>query len=177
MLSKATPSRIESPWPRLVTDLIHPRPRRLLVRSGPISTVVPHAGLVARYQIEELAGLPCMVDIASEYRSRRPVVRANTLFVGSDGMLLCGFGMRKLLPESKFAGTKAPGGMSTSTLSEHVSGSAGLLPHFVYFDGTRGYPGGGDYYDRPVEEYLAAGEFSENRFWLMGDGLAGQRRP
>jgi hypothetical protein len=55
--------------------------------------------------------------------------------------------------------------------------TAGLLPHFVYFDGTRGYPGGGDYYDRPVEEYLAAGEFSENRVWLMGDGLAGQRRP
>ena len=40
-----------------------------------------HAGLVARHQIEELAGLPCMVDIASEYRYRRPVVPANTLFV------------------------------------------------------------------------------------------------
>ena len=40
-----------------------------------------HAGLVARYQIEELAGLPCMVDIASEYRYRRPVVPANTLFI------------------------------------------------------------------------------------------------
>ena len=25
---------------------------------------------------------------------------------------------------------EAPGGMSTSTLSEHVSGSAGLFPHF-----------------------------------------------
>jgi len=40
-----------------------------------------HAGLVARYQIEELAGLPCMVDIASEYRYRSPVVPSNTLFV------------------------------------------------------------------------------------------------
>jgi glucosamine--fructose-6-phosphate aminotransferase (isomerizing) len=40
-----------------------------------------HAGLVARYQIEELAGLPCMVDIASEYRYRRPVVPPHTLFV------------------------------------------------------------------------------------------------
>ncbi len=40
-----------------------------------------HAGLVARYQLEELAGLPCMVDIASEYRYRRPVVPKNTLFV------------------------------------------------------------------------------------------------
>jgi len=40
-----------------------------------------HAGLVARYQLEELACLPCMVDIASEYRYRRPVVPDNTLFV------------------------------------------------------------------------------------------------
>jgi len=31
---------------------------------------------------------------------------ANTLFIGSEGMLLCGFGMRKLLPEAKFAGTR-----------------------------------------------------------------------
>ena len=40
-----------------------------------------HAGLVARYQFEELARLPCSVDIASEYRYRSPVVAANTLFV------------------------------------------------------------------------------------------------
>ncbi|MED5462322.1 MAG: glutamine--fructose-6-phosphate transaminase (isomerizing), partial [Pseudomonadota bacterium] len=40
-----------------------------------------HAGLVARYQLEELAGIPCMVDIASEYRYRRPVVPENSLFV------------------------------------------------------------------------------------------------
>lgn len=40
-----------------------------------------HAGLVARYQLEELARLPCMVDIASEYRYRRPVVLSKTLFV------------------------------------------------------------------------------------------------
>ena len=49
---------------------------------------------------------------------------------------------------------------------------AGLLPRFVYFDGTRGYPGGGDYYDKPVGEYLEAGEFSENRVWMMGDESA-----
>ena len=40
-----------------------------------------HAGLVARYQFEELARLPCTVDIASEYRYRSPVVPKNTLFV------------------------------------------------------------------------------------------------
>ena len=40
-----------------------------------------HAGLVARYQIEQLAGLPCQAEIASEYRYRTPVVPENTLFV------------------------------------------------------------------------------------------------
>ncbi len=40
-----------------------------------------HAGLVARYWIESLAGLPCSVEIASEYRYRQPVVAADTLFV------------------------------------------------------------------------------------------------
>lgn len=40
-----------------------------------------HAGLVARYQLEELAGVPCTVEVASEYRYRHPVVPQNTLFV------------------------------------------------------------------------------------------------
>jgi len=40
-----------------------------------------HAGLVARYQLEELAGIPCMVEVASEYRYRNPVVPENSLFV------------------------------------------------------------------------------------------------
>jgi len=40
-----------------------------------------HAGLVARYWIESLAGVPCTTEIASEYRYRTPVVRPNTLFV------------------------------------------------------------------------------------------------
>jgi glucosamine--fructose-6-phosphate aminotransferase (isomerizing) len=40
-----------------------------------------HAGLVARYWIEALCGLPCTVEIASEYRYRSPVVPKDTLFV------------------------------------------------------------------------------------------------
>ena len=40
-----------------------------------------HAGLIARYWIEQLCRLPCMVEIASEYRYRSPVVPDNTLFV------------------------------------------------------------------------------------------------
>jgi glucosamine--fructose-6-phosphate aminotransferase (isomerizing) len=40
-----------------------------------------HAGLVARYWIEQLCRLPCMVEIASEYRYRSPVVPKGTLFI------------------------------------------------------------------------------------------------
>jgi len=40
-----------------------------------------HAGLVARYWIEQLCRIPCTVEIASEYRYRSPVVPADTLFV------------------------------------------------------------------------------------------------
>jgi len=40
-----------------------------------------HAGLVARYQLEELAGIPCVVEVASEYRYRNPVIPENSLFV------------------------------------------------------------------------------------------------
>jgi glutamine---fructose-6-phosphate transaminase (isomerizing) len=40
-----------------------------------------HAGAVAKYYIEQIARLPCWVEIASEYRYRNPVVPQNTLFV------------------------------------------------------------------------------------------------
>ncbi|TFH10020.1 MAG: glutamine--fructose-6-phosphate transaminase (isomerizing), partial [Nitrosomonadales bacterium] len=41
-----------------------------------------HAGLVARYWLESVAGLTCNVEIASEYRYRDPVSRPNSLVVG-----------------------------------------------------------------------------------------------
>jgi glucosamine--fructose-6-phosphate aminotransferase (isomerizing) len=40
-----------------------------------------HAGVVARYFIEQICKLPCSVEIASEYRYRNPVVPKNSLFV------------------------------------------------------------------------------------------------
>lgn len=40
-----------------------------------------HAGIVARYFIEQYAKLPCTVEVASEYRYRNPVVPKETLFV------------------------------------------------------------------------------------------------
>jgi len=40
-----------------------------------------HAGLVAKYWFEDVIGLPCQVEVASEYRYRNPVIQENTLFV------------------------------------------------------------------------------------------------
>ena len=40
-----------------------------------------HAGLVAKHWFETLAGIPCEVEVASEFRYRKPVVRKNSLIV------------------------------------------------------------------------------------------------
>ncbi len=40
-----------------------------------------HAGMVGRYWLESLAGIPCSVEVASEFRYRHPVVRNNSLIV------------------------------------------------------------------------------------------------
>lgn len=40
-----------------------------------------HAGLVARHWFESLANIPCSVEVASEFRYRKPVVRNNSLIV------------------------------------------------------------------------------------------------
>ena len=40
-----------------------------------------HAGMVARYWLEELAGIACQVEVASEFRYRKVVVQPDTLFV------------------------------------------------------------------------------------------------
>lgn len=40
-----------------------------------------HAGMVAKYWLEDLARIPCHVEIASEFRYRNPVVLPGTLFV------------------------------------------------------------------------------------------------
>lgn len=40
-----------------------------------------HAGLVAKYYIEQLARIPVEVDIASEYRYRNPLTNKNTLCI------------------------------------------------------------------------------------------------
>lgn len=52
----------------------------------------------------------------------------NTLFIGTDGMLLCGFGQRKLYPEEKFADYQAP--------AKSIPDSPGF--HREWFDACRG---------------------------------------
>ncbi|BFM18681.1 glutamine--fructose-6-phosphate transaminase (isomerizing) [Maricurvus nonylphenolicus] len=40
-----------------------------------------HSGLVAKYWMEDWAGIPCYVEVASEFRYRKVVVPKNSLFV------------------------------------------------------------------------------------------------
>lgn len=40
-----------------------------------------HSGMVAKYWIEKYAGIPCQVEVASEYRYRHTVLAANTLLI------------------------------------------------------------------------------------------------
>jgi glucosamine--fructose-6-phosphate aminotransferase (isomerizing) len=40
-----------------------------------------HAGLLARYWLEAIAGIPCSVEVASEYRYRKTIVQADSLFL------------------------------------------------------------------------------------------------
>jgi len=40
-----------------------------------------NAGLVAKYWLEDIAKIPCNVEVASEYRYRRPILLDHTLFI------------------------------------------------------------------------------------------------
>lgn len=40
-----------------------------------------HAGMIAKYWLEQLIDVPCQVEIASEFRYRSPVIVNNTLYV------------------------------------------------------------------------------------------------
>ncbi|MFN3712050.1 MAG: glutamine--fructose-6-phosphate transaminase (isomerizing) [Alcanivoracaceae bacterium] len=59
--------------------------RELLARVEQVQIVAcgtsSHAGMVARYWMEALAGVACQVEVASEFRYRKHVVPANTLFL------------------------------------------------------------------------------------------------
>ncbi|HTI96103.1 MAG TPA: glutamine--fructose-6-phosphate transaminase (isomerizing) [Rudaea sp.] len=69
----------------ILTEIFGVGARELLTRTRNVHLIACgssyHAALVARHWIESLAGVPCNVEIASEYRYRDAVVPADTLFV------------------------------------------------------------------------------------------------
>ena len=70
---------------RVIPESLGPRAIELLSRVKNIHIVACgtsyHAGAVGKYWLEPLAGIPCQVEIASEYRYRKVVVPPDTLFV------------------------------------------------------------------------------------------------
>ena len=70
---------------RVVPESLGPRALEVLPNVEHVHIVACgtsyHAGMVGRYWLEALAGVPCTVEIASEYRYRKPVVPPSTLFV------------------------------------------------------------------------------------------------
>jgi glucosamine--fructose-6-phosphate aminotransferase (isomerizing) len=70
---------------RILTQIFGVDAERLLADTQAVHIIACgtsyHAGLVARYWIEQLAGVPCTAEIASEYRYRDPVVHEGTLFL------------------------------------------------------------------------------------------------
>ena len=70
---------------KLVADSLGPQAAQMLAKVEHIHVVACgtsyHAGCVAKYWIEALAGVTCQVEIASEYRYRHVVVPPNTLFL------------------------------------------------------------------------------------------------
>jgi len=77
-----------------------------------------HSGLVAKYWLESLAGIPCQVEIASEFRYRKFVVSPNTLFVSisQSGETADTLAALRLAKESGFASTLAICNVAQSSL-------------------------------------------------------------
>ncbi|OOZ35920.1 glutamine--fructose-6-phosphate transaminase (isomerizing) [Solemya velesiana gill symbiont] len=69
---------------RLLEESFGHETRELLDKTRQVQIVACgtsyHAGLVAKYWLEEV-GIPCNIEVASEYRYRKVVVSAGTLFV------------------------------------------------------------------------------------------------
>ena len=70
---------------QILSGILGPDGDRLLRDAGAVQIVACgtsyHAGLVAKYWIEGLVGIPCLVEIASEYRYRKVVTLPNTLWI------------------------------------------------------------------------------------------------
>jgi len=77
-----------------------------------------HAGLVTQYWIEELAGIPCRVEVASEYRYRKIVVQPGTLFltISQSGETADTLAALRMAKQSGYLASLAICNVGTSTL-------------------------------------------------------------
>ena len=70
---------------RVAEQILGPQAKEILDQTKVIQIIACgtsyHAGLIAKFWFEELAGIPCFVDVASEFRYRKHVVQPGTLFV------------------------------------------------------------------------------------------------
>ena len=70
---------------RVMDEILGPKAKSILDKTQAIQIIACgtsyHAGLVAKYWFEEIAGIHCHVEVASEFRYRKHVVRPGTLFV------------------------------------------------------------------------------------------------
>ncbi len=70
---------------RVAEQILGGRAEQILKRTRAVQIIACgssyHAGMIAKFWFEELAGIPCFVDVASEFRYRKHVVMSGTLFV------------------------------------------------------------------------------------------------
>ncbi|MCP8462688.1 glutamine--fructose-6-phosphate transaminase (isomerizing) [Pseudomonas sp. ZM23] len=70
---------------QVLVDNFGPQARDLLAKVRNVQIVACgtsyHAGMVARYWLEGLTGIPCQVEVASEFRYRKVAVHPDSLFV------------------------------------------------------------------------------------------------
>ncbi|MFQ0997168.1 glutamine--fructose-6-phosphate transaminase (isomerizing) [Gilliamella sp. CG25] len=77
-----------------------------------------NAGMVARYWFEALSGIPCDIEIASEFRYRKPAKRKNSLFISlsQSGETADTLAALRLAKENHYLSTLAICNVAASTL-------------------------------------------------------------
>ncbi|MBT8124787.1 MAG: glutamine--fructose-6-phosphate transaminase (isomerizing) [Gammaproteobacteria bacterium] len=70
---------------RVAEQILGPKAKEILDQTKIIQIIACgtsyHSGLIAKFWFEELVGIPCFIDVASEFRYRKYVVQPGTLFV------------------------------------------------------------------------------------------------
>ena len=77
-----------------------------------------HAALVAKYWLEEIARVPCQIEIASEYRYRRQIIPKNSLFIAisQSGETADILAAHKKAKENSYLNTLAVSNVESSSL-------------------------------------------------------------